>query len=215
MPDGDLTRALLTTVEIMTGRFPIEDVTPSVSGGRYPAKAVVGELVPVAAVSYREGHNALGVNVVWRGPAGAKTVPHTDEDRVRDAASALRDDQRSLFARVSPALDLEELLWDNPVRQLVTTTRSYAVWVDRERALYSAWYEFFPRSEGAEIGPESTPIKHGTFATAAGSVIVGSATAMQFMNPPPRSAARSAAVVNPGTVAVNVPPVSWLNVPNG
>ena len=64
----------LTTVEIMTGRFPIEDVTPSVSCGRYPAKAVVGELVPVSAVSYREGHHALGVNVVWqrsrrRGPA--------------------------------------------------------------------------------------------------------------------------------------------------
>jgi len=54
----------------MTGRFPIEDVTPSVSCGRYPAKAVVGELVPVSAVSYREGHHALGVNVVWQGPAG-------------------------------------------------------------------------------------------------------------------------------------------------
>ncbi|HEV8172708.1 MAG TPA: maltotransferase domain-containing protein, partial [Actinoplanes sp.] len=54
----------------MTGRFPIEDVTPSVCCGRYPAKAVVGELVPVSAVSYREGHNALGVNVVWQGPDG-------------------------------------------------------------------------------------------------------------------------------------------------
>src|SRR3954471_23022835 len=54
----------------MTGRFPIEDVTPSVSCGRYPAKAVVGEIVPVAAVSYREGHHALGVNVVLRDPGG-------------------------------------------------------------------------------------------------------------------------------------------------
>ena len=54
----------------MTGRFPIEDVTPSVSCGRYPAKAVVGELVPISAVSYREGHNTLGVNVVWQGPDG-------------------------------------------------------------------------------------------------------------------------------------------------
>ena len=72
----------------------------------------------------------------------------------------------SLFARVSPALDLEDLLWHNPVRQQVTTTRSYAIWVDRKRALYSAWYEFFPRSEGAEIGPDATPVKHGTFATA-------------------------------------------------
>jgi starch synthase (maltosyl-transferring) len=230
-------------VEIMTGRFPIEDITPSVSCGRYPAKAVVGELVPVSAVSYREGHHTLGVNVVWQGPDGqarpftrmrpgapgldqwhamirpdtvgrwtftveafddpyltwrdavvkkigagqgledlandiaegaevldlaTKIVPEADQDRVRDAAAALRDDQRPLFNRVSPALELQELLWDNPVRQYVTTTRSYALWVDRKRALFSAWYEFFPRSEGAEVGPEAVPIKHGTFRTAAG-----------------------------------------------
>ena len=226
----------------MTGRFPIEDITPSVSCGRYPAKAVVGELVPVSAVSYREGHHTLGVNVVWQGPDGqarpftrmrpgapgldqwhamirpdtvgrwtftveafddpyltwrdavvkkigagqgledlandiaegaevldlaAKIVPEADQDRVRDAAAALRDDQRPLFNRVSPALELQELLWDNPVRQYVTTTRSYALWVDRKRALFSAWYEFFPRSEGAEVGPEAVPIRHGTFRTAA------------------------------------------------
>jgi starch synthase (maltosyl-transferring) len=241
-PVAEFARALLITVEIMTGRFPIEDVTPSVSCGRYPAKAVVGELVPVSAVSYREGHNALGVNVVWQRPDGhvmpftrmrpgtpgldqwhavikpdvvgrwtfaveafddpyqtwrnavvkkigagqgledvandiaegadvldlaSKIVPEADQERVRGAAAALRDDQRSLFARISPALELEQLLWDHPVRQLVTTTRSYSIWVDRERALFSAWYEFFPRSEGAEVGPEAVPIRHGTFATAA------------------------------------------------
>src|SRR5256714_15445721 len=54
----------------MTGRFPIEDVTPCVACGRYPAKAVVGELVPISAMSYREGHATLGVNVVWQGPDG-------------------------------------------------------------------------------------------------------------------------------------------------
>jgi starch synthase (maltosyl-transferring) len=32
---------------------------------------VVGELVPISAVSYREGHDALGLNVVWHGPDGA------------------------------------------------------------------------------------------------------------------------------------------------
>ena len=75
-PVVESSRCPLTTVEIMTGRFPIEDVTPSVSGGRYPAKAVVGELVPVSAVSYREGHHALGVNVVWHGPDG-RAMPFT------------------------------------------------------------------------------------------------------------------------------------------
>ncbi len=252
--------AVLTTVEPMTGRFPIEEVTPSVACGRYPAKAVVGELVPVSAVSYREGHHALGVNVVWQGPdaqarpftrmspgepgldqwhavikpdavgrwtftveafddpyltwrnavvkkigAGqgvedlandlaegadlldlaSKIVPNEEQERVRAAASALRDEQRPLFERISVALDLKELLWDNPVRQLVTTTRSYAIWVDRQRALFSSWYEFFPRSEGAEIGPDATPIRHGTFATAAGRLPAVAAMGFDVVYLPP------------------------------
>ena len=42
------------------------------------------------------------------------------------------------------------LLDEHPVRELVTRSPRYTVWVDRQRALFSAWYEFFPRSEGAE-----------------------------------------------------------------
>jgi starch synthase (maltosyl-transferring) len=49
----------------------------------------------------------------------------------------------------------------------VTRSESYPVWVDRERALFSAWYEFFPRSEGAAIDAQGRPVVHGTFATAA------------------------------------------------
>src|SRR2546430_5292759 len=226
----------------MTGRFPIEDVTPSVACGRYPAKAVVGELVPVSARSYREGHAALGCNVVWQGPGGrrgpftrmqpgdpgtdtwhatirpdavgrwtftveawsdpyltwrdgidkkigagqgvedlandlvegadildqaAKLVPDEAQPEVAAAVTALRDDELPLFERVSPALDLAELLWEHPVRDLVTSTSSYALWADRQRALFSAWYEFFPRSEGAVVDAAGKPVRHGTFATAA------------------------------------------------
>ncbi len=46
----------------------------------------------------------------------------------------------------------------------------YKIWVDRERALYGSWYEFFPRSIGAELAgdPEhpARPARHGTFADA-------------------------------------------------
>jgi starch synthase (maltosyl-transferring) len=38
--------------------------------------------------------------------------------------------------------------------------------VERERALYGSWYEFFPRSEGAVVEPGKPPVS-GTFATAA------------------------------------------------
>ena len=39
--------------------------------------------------------------------------------------------------------------------------------VERERALYGAWYEFFPRSEGCELDETTGLWKSGTFATAA------------------------------------------------
>ena len=52
----------------MTGRIGIDDVTPVVSCGRYPAKAVVGEHIPVTATVWREGHDAVGATVSWRGP---------------------------------------------------------------------------------------------------------------------------------------------------
>ena len=39
---------------------------PAVSGGRFPAKAVVGEVVPVHATVWREGHDAVAATLVVR-----------------------------------------------------------------------------------------------------------------------------------------------------
>jgi starch synthase (maltosyl-transferring) len=50
----------------VTGRLGIDEVTPEVDGGRCPSKAVVGESIPIRATVWREGHDALGANVVWR-----------------------------------------------------------------------------------------------------------------------------------------------------
>ena len=52
----------------MSGRLGVDDVSPVVSCGRYPAKAVVGEHIPVTATVWREGHDAVAATVVWRGP---------------------------------------------------------------------------------------------------------------------------------------------------
>jgi starch synthase (maltosyl-transferring) len=48
------------------GRVEIDDVQPVVSCGRYPAKAVVGEVVPVRAAVWREGHEAVAATLVVR-----------------------------------------------------------------------------------------------------------------------------------------------------
>ena len=50
----------------MPGRIEIDDVAPVVSGGVYPAKAVVGEVVPVCATVWREGHEAVAATLVVR-----------------------------------------------------------------------------------------------------------------------------------------------------
>ena len=50
----------------MPGRIAIDDVAPVVSGGTYPAKAVVGEIVPVCATVWREGHEAVAATLVVR-----------------------------------------------------------------------------------------------------------------------------------------------------
>ncbi|GAB2800584.1 alpha-1,4-glucan--maltose-1-phosphate maltosyltransferase [Streptomyces daliensis] len=54
----------------MIGRIPVLDVQPSVDCGRRPAKAVAGETFQVSATVFREGHDAVGANVVLRDPAG-------------------------------------------------------------------------------------------------------------------------------------------------
>jgi starch synthase (maltosyl-transferring) len=71
-----------------------------------------------------------------------------------------------LTARIAPAFSpaLQQVLDEHPVRRLVTGSQVYELWVDRPRALYGSWYEFFPRSEGPVVGGTPT---HGTFAQAA------------------------------------------------
>jgi starch synthase (maltosyl-transferring) len=62
-------------------RLGIADVTPSIDGGRYPSKAVVGEVIPVRATVWREGHDAIAATVVWkRAAAGADADADGDGD---------------------------------------------------------------------------------------------------------------------------------------
>ncbi len=226
------------TVAAMVGRIGITDVQPTVSCGRYPARAVVGEQLEVGATVFREGHDAVAADVVVTRPDGTSLpflrmepgVPGTDrwsavvpidaeglwtfrveawsdplgtwwhdaplkvdagvdvevvlEEGARlfeRAAESARDDVRPQVlaavgvlrdaslppaARLAAGTSLQDLLHDTPVRELVTPDDERTVWVDRQRALYGAWYEFFPRSEGA--APDASGVlRSGTFRTAA------------------------------------------------
>ena len=55
------------------GRIPVAKVWPVIEGGAYPAKAVVGELIPIRAKVFREGHDAVNASVILTSPEGVET----------------------------------------------------------------------------------------------------------------------------------------------
>jgi starch synthase (maltosyl-transferring) len=227
---------------MMIGRIVITDVRPQVECGRWPARAVVGERLPVSATVFKEGHDRVGAAVLVRAPESgrgggkARRVPMREiaQDRwageveitaegrwtfqveayldpvatwhhavevkhaagqnveleleegarlfeqvldlvptgfrtapYRDAAVAVVKALRgggTVDERLAVAFSAEatELVARYPLRRLVTTSDKLAIHVDRVRALYGSWYEFFPRSEGASLDPP----RSGTFRTA-------------------------------------------------
>jgi starch synthase (maltosyl-transferring) len=232
----------------MVGRIPVMDVAPLVDLGRLPAKATVGELLPVSATVFREGHDNLGAEVVLVGPDGVRRPPvrmvagevpdrytawvapdaggpwsfeihawsdplatwehaaglkvpagvdvelmftegallldevaagldepdHREEHAretglVRAAASAARDTTRPVEARLAAlqAPDLVAVLTAHPIRRLTTVEGPYPLYADRPRALFSSWYELFPRSEGATYDEQTGIATSGTLRTAA------------------------------------------------
>ncbi|WP_375425234.1 alpha-1,4-glucan--maltose-1-phosphate maltosyltransferase [uncultured Friedmanniella sp.] len=56
------------------GRIPVTKVSPVIEGGAYPAKAAVGEAIPIRATVFREGHDAVNAHVVLTDPSGAERV---------------------------------------------------------------------------------------------------------------------------------------------
>ncbi|GLP71945.1 alpha-1,4-glucan:maltose-1-phosphate maltosyltransferase 1 [Streptomyces sp. TUS-ST3] len=102
-----------------------------------------------------------GARLYERAAAG---VPDDGRNGVILAAiRALRDESRPAAARLAAALtpEVDEVLARYPLRELITASETLPLLVERERALFGSWYEFFPRSEGTPEQP------HGTFRTAA------------------------------------------------
>ena len=221
-------------------RIPVHKVSPVIEGGAYPAKAVVGESIPIRATVFREGHDAVNASVVLTDPNGTErlepmhpTTPlgfdwwtasvvldteglwtyrvegwsdpwetwvHNAEIKIpagidvelvcaegrtlfeRSAADAeaagdtrnatlLRGAANSLNSGQQVEDRLEVVLADEVraamgrygPRELVSPTPDYPIFVDRRAALFSSWYEFFPRSQGAEYDEKTQTWKSGTF----------------------------------------------------
>jgi len=103
-------------------------------------------------------------------PAAQARRARTARNALTSAAKKLTDPQVAPVERLAAAMQANVLaaLSSFPLRDLLTRTESFPLIVHRERALFSSWYEFFPRSEGAVLDPtRRRKPQSGTLRTAA------------------------------------------------
>ncbi|MGH3279169.1 MAG: alpha-1,4-glucan--maltose-1-phosphate maltosyltransferase [Trebonia sp.] len=104
-----------------------------------------------------------------RQPPGAAR-PAAARSDLNILARKLRDRSLPPWDRLAAARtpQITAILAEHPLRDLVTRSGRMPVFVERPRALYGSWYEFFPRSEGVQFDPmgRREPIS-GTLRTAA------------------------------------------------
>ena len=83
------------------------------------------------------------------------------------SAAVLRDAARSAAERLAELRTppVAAALAGHPLREYLSTGGWLPLRVDRPRALYGSWYEFFPRSEGAVVAPGT--VRSGTLRQAA------------------------------------------------
>ena len=93
----------------------------------------------------------------------AKRTTGKNAALLREWASVMDDSKGGLQQRVHLALDeyVINTARAHPRSELATTTKTALMLIERERAAFSSWYEYFPRS-CADDGH-----RHGTFADAA------------------------------------------------
>ncbi len=101
-----------------------------------------------------EGHH-----LVEKALADGGRGDNADRQDLQELLGALQGaeaDAAKLALLTSP--DTQSLIWRaGPRTNLTQYDKELAVWVDRRRAVFSAWYELFPRSQSGDAG------RHGTF----------------------------------------------------
>ena len=104
-----------------------------------------------------------------RQPPGAAR-PAAARTDLTALARKLRDRSLPPWDRLAAARTprIRAILAEYPLRDFVTRSGRMPVLVERQRALFGSWYEFFPRSEGVQFDPmgRREPIS-GTLRTAA------------------------------------------------
>lgn len=87
-----------------------------------------------------------------------KAASKEEKEFLKKAAAAFTDEKRydeAIQLALSP--ELHDIFLKYPVRYIENASDELRVYVDRKKALFSTWYEFFPRSASDK------PNTHGTF----------------------------------------------------
>jgi starch synthase (maltosyl-transferring) len=108
----------------------------------------------------------LGAQLFTRA-AAEKSRPIADRRSLEAAAAGLRDAELDDAASLEIVRDpsIAAYFHARPMASLMTVGPELELLVERERAGVGAWYEFFPRSEGARRFKDGT-VKSGTFRSA-------------------------------------------------
>jgi starch synthase (maltosyl-transferring) len=139
----------------------VENLQPMIEGGRFPAKAVLGDVVAVTADIFRDGHEKCEADLLFRrknakgGAWNRSPMRYVDNDAWAGefVADALGEWEFTVEARTArrPG-DAAYVKFEVPyAHDRVGTLR-----VDPKAAEFSAWYEMFARSQGTEEGKSAT-----------------------------------------------------------
>lgn len=146
-------------------------------------------------------HNAevkidAGIDVELMLAEGAKLLGEASAEDFRDevdraalrhASDILADQSRSTEERLGAGFSQEiaDIVARQPIRELVTVSQKFPLLVERDRAGRGAWYEFFPRSEGAVKDHNTGVWTSGNFRTAAKRLDAVAAMGFDVLYMPP------------------------------
>lgn len=172
-PDGEKSLHRLTALADGTDRWSTDIALDAQGAWRYRFEAFADDFATwahAAAVKI-----AAGVDAPVMAALGRDLLAGAATDRTRPAAeratlarfSALLDDADAATAlAVATDAELATFFTERPLMSLSSQTKEHRLIVERTIAGAAAWYEFFPRSEGAKREKDGS-ITSGTFRTAA------------------------------------------------
>jgi len=167
----------------LISRVAISDISPAIffGGDFLPVKVVPGEAIKVSATVVIVGHEKLTAQVVVHG-ANGKVVSRST--MVENWPGSNRFEGEITVPSQGNYFFIIEADSTSQYRTVLGSSEKYPIHADRERALVGAWYEFFPRSEGAVKGVDGA-ITSGTFKTAAKRIPAVAAMGFNVLYLPP------------------------------